>query len=136
MAVGWLMKMLLLKGLQSVFSPHLEDVALPSSCCCCLLFSCFLCSLSMSSSLTSSLRTSGMRNSSVQMLSGRCFRTSRVSYILGHFLLTFLGRAALRSTRPTLKRTLTPSQRNMSQMRSTEGQGSVLEKMQRNHSVM
>lgn len=29
------------------------------------------------------------------MLSGRCFRTSRVSVELGHFLLTFLGQADL-----------------------------------------
>ena len=95
-----------------------------------------LCSLSMSSSLTSSLRTSGMRNSSVQIWSGRCFNTSNVSYMLGHFLRTFLGRAAFISTKATRNKTLTPSHRNISQILKTDGHGRVLEKIQRNHSVM
>ena len=72
--------------------------------------------------------------------------------MLGHFLRTFLGNENFSNTRATLKRTyndetviaglvthlstLTPSHKNMSQTLRTDGQGRVLEKMQRNHSVM
>ena len=66
--------------LLSMFTSQI-NAQLLSCCCCCLLLSCFLCSLSMSSSVMSSFKISGIKNSSLTIFCGRCLSLSRVSYI-------------------------------------------------------
>ena len=54
----------------------------------------------------------------------------------GHSSLSFLlVKVRFRMARPTLKSTLTPSKKNMSHTRSTDGQGKLRENILMNHSV-
>lgn len=68
---------------------------------------------------------------------GGFLNTWRVSYIVGHrFVSDERPKQPFSSTRPTLKTTFTPSQRNMSQTRSMLSHGNVRVYTHRNHSVM
>lgn len=78
----------------SVFPPR-PPPQLLCSCCSWRLLSCFLCSLSMSSSVMSSLRTSGIKNSSLTMFCGKCFSLSRVSYMPSYVYHKYEGEEIL-----------------------------------------